>query len=193
MGITKKTQIEPMMFIFHGENLVRGSNIRNHRRVYKRGPNTKFIHGLTKFDITNLLREGSKTPEDLTVIKSYKDKCPDCREGWANTDTPCRTCWSDEPHQNKYSKRPKGSTGKIMIVRVTPQFDAFAKACREWAPFFIDDTMKCPSRWARHLQDPRDDPNRFDLKCSNTACRKPMVKKRRRRLGFQWLAPVAAS
>merc|ERR1711900_76778 len=76
-------------------------------------------------------------------------------------------------------------------IRSSDQFDEFEKVCREWAPFFLDDTMKCPSRWARHLQDPRDDPNRFDLKCSNTACRKPMVKKRRRRLGYQWLAPVA--
>jgi len=134
------------------------------------------FRSFTITDATCTLKGGSTKSDPLVCMKSIK--CPDCDATGFKGKRQCSRC--------------KGET----TIRSSEQFDEFEKACREWAPFFIDDTMKCRQN---HPQDRRgfrdlNDPNRFDLKCS--VCFEPLVKKtkkRRRRLGYQWLAPVAAS
>jgi len=151
----------------------------NPRQYLRDATNTMFTkNGDGSFTITGAtctLKDGSTKPGPLECRKAVK--CPDCKATGFQNKSICKRCGGGTELRSE-------------------QFDEFEKACREWAPFFIDDTMKCRQN---HPQDRRgfrdlNDPNRFDLKCS--VCFEPLVKKtkkRRRRLGYQWLAPVAAS
>merc|ERR1711964_850256 len=123
---------------------------------------------------TCTLKGGSTKSDPLVCMKSIK--CPDCNGTGFQKKRQCSRCKGEK------------------TIRSSDQFDEFEKACREWAPFFIDETMKCPKG---HLQERRgwasdpiigSDPDRFDLRCSHSNCldargqRTPLVKKRRRRL-----------